>query len=87
MVQRMSTLTIQLPDDVKERLAAAARRSGKSPARFVRETLEERLTNGNTSRDASLFERSQDLCGSVRGGPRDLAANKRHLKAYGSWKG
>jgi hypothetical protein len=80
----MSTLTIQLPDAVTEQLAAAARRSGKSPTRFARETLEARLKNGQAPGRTSLFERSRDLCGSVSGGPRDLAANKRHLKGYGS---
>ncbi len=80
----MSTLTIQLPDAVKEQLAAAARRLGKSPKRFARETLEARLKNGHASGRTSLFERSRDLCGSVGGGPRDLAANKRHLKGYGA---
>lgn len=80
----MSTLTIQLPDAVKEQLAAAARRSGRSPSRFAREMLEAHLKNGLATGHTSLFERSQDLCGSVSGGPRDLAANKRHLKGYGS---
>jgi predicted transcriptional regulator len=80
----MSTLTIQLPDALKEQLAAAARRSGESPSQFVRETLEARLKHGRATGRASLFEGSQDLCGSVSGGPRDLAANKRHLKGYGS---
>ena len=80
----MSTLTIQLPEALKEQLAAAARRSGKSPKRFARETLEARLKNSRATGRVSLFERSQDLCGSVSGGPRDLAANKRHLKGYGA---
>ena len=82
----MSTLTVQLPESVKDRLAAAARRSGKTPAQFARETLEEHLKQTLPPGRPSLFEQSQDLCGSVRGGPRDLAANKKHLKGYGSWK-
>jgi hypothetical protein len=84
----MSTLTIQLPDALKGELTLAARRSGKSPARFVRETLEHRLKPGRVrSRTrASLYELSRDLCGSVTGGPRDLAGNKKHLNGYGSWK-
>lgn len=64
----MSTLTIQLPDAVKEQLAAAARREGKSPMRFARETLEARLRNAGHTEQVSLFGRSQDLCGSVCGG-------------------
>jgi predicted DNA-binding protein len=84
----MSTLTLQLPDDLKDRLAAAARQSGKTPARFVRETLENRLESAQRrfAAGSSLYELSRDLCGSVVGGPRDLAANKKHLNGYGSWK-
>ena len=84
----MSTLTIELPDDLKGALAQAARRSGTSPARFVRKTLEQRLkpVRASSRACASLYELSRDLCGSVAGGPRDLASNKSHLAGYGSWK-
>lgn len=84
----MSTLTIQLPEDLKGELTAAARRSRTTPARFVRETLEQRLKSGRvpSAGRVSLYELSRDLCGSVAGGPRDLAANKAHLDSYGSWK-
>ena len=80
----MSTLTIQLTDDLKVELAVAARQSGKTPARFARETLELRLKPARLrphSR-ASLYELSRDLCGSLTGGPSDLARNPKHLKGY-----
>jgi hypothetical protein len=84
----MSTMTLQLPNDLKEQLARAARRSGKTPARFVREALESRLkvTQSRATGRSSLYELSRDLCGSTAGGPRDLAGNKKHLDNYGSWK-
>ena len=84
----MSTLTLQLPDGLKDQLTLTARRFGKSPARFVRETLENRLkvTQVPATDGSTLYELSRDLCGSAHGGPRDLAANKKHLAAYGSWK-
>jgi hypothetical protein len=84
----MSPLTLQLPDELKDRLAAAARQSGKTPARYVRETLENRLESAQhrSTGGSSLYELSRDLCGSAVGGPRDLAANKKHLNGYGSWK-
>jgi plasmid stability protein len=84
----MSTMTLRLPDELKEQLALAARRSGKSPARFVRETLANRLKTiqPRLTGRLSLYEQSRDLCGSVEGGPRDLAGNKKHLSGYGSWK-
>ena len=88
MVQVVSTLTIQLPDGLKGKLAAAARRSGKTPARFVRETVELRLKvrRKRASPSLSLYDLSRDLCGSVSGGPLDLASNELHLHGYGSWK-
>jgi plasmid stability protein len=87
-IGRMSTLTLQLPDGLKDELTLAARRFGKSPARFVRETLENRLkaTQSLATGGLTLYELSRDLCGTAHGGPRDLAANKKHLAGYGSWK-
>ena len=84
----MSTLTLQLPDGLKDQLTLTARRFGKTPARFVRETLENRLkaTQLHAACGSTLYELSRDLCGSAHGGPRDLAANKKHLADYGSWK-
>lgn len=34
----------------------------------------------------SLYDLTSDLCGSVKGGPGDLATNKKHLENYGKWK-
>ena len=84
----MSTLTLQLPDGLKDQLTLTARRFGKSPARFVRETLENRLkaTQPRSTGVSTLYDLSHDLCGSAQGGPRDLATNKKHLNGYGSWK-
>lgn len=83
----MSTLTIQLPDNLKVELTVAARRLGKTPARFVRETLEHTLKPGRirARSRASLYELSRDLCGSLTGGLPDLAWNKTYLKGYGSF--
>jgi hypothetical protein len=84
----MSTMTLQLPYKLKQRLMLAARRSGRTPARFVREAVEARLAVDPLApaTGLSLYELSRDLCGSVSGGPGDLASNKRHLDGYGSWE-
>lgn len=82
----MSTLTIELPDTLKHRLDQEARRLRITPSRLIRRTLEASLKNGNKQAGPTLFELTRDLCGSVTGGPRDLARNKRHLKGYGAWK-
>jgi len=87
-VFHVSTLTLQLPDELKSQLTVAARRAGKTPARLARETLEERFRNAKApaASKKSLYELGRDLCGSVNGGPTDLASNKKHLRGYGSWK-
>ena len=82
----MSAITVELPAALKTQVATTARRLGLSPARFVREAVEARLRAPAPPEGRSLFELSQDLCGSVAGGARDLARNKRHLRGYGSWK-
>ncbi|MBI2926138.1 MAG: hypothetical protein HYY24_10575 [Verrucomicrobia bacterium] len=82
----MSTLSIEIPTRMKAELAAAARRLGVSTDRFVREILRANLKAPPTAHPRTLYERSRDLCGSVNGGPPDLARNREHLKGYGSWK-
>jgi len=84
----MSTLTLRMPNKLKLRLTLAARRAGKTPARFVVESVEARLGRAplGAGGGISLYELSRDLCGSISGGPRDLASNKDHLVGYGSWK-
>lgn len=82
----MSTVTIQLPDVLKARLESEARRLGSNPSRIVRDALQARLAPQRKANGLSLYDRSKDLCGSVTGGPRDLASSTRHLKGYGAWK-
>ncbi len=78
----MSTATISLPVELKARAATAAKKAGMSTARFVREAVESKLTTDGAARP-SLYELTKDLCGSVKGGPRDLSNKKKHLAGYG----
>ncbi len=82
----MSTLTIRIPDRLKSELAARAKAHGKTVPQMVRELLDRQLAATELPTTASLYDRSRDLCGSVRGGPGDLARNQKHLAAYGTWK-
>jgi hypothetical protein len=86
MVLPMSAITVELPGALKTQVAATARRLGVTPARFVREAVEARLRIPAPPEGRSLYDLSQDLCGSVAGGPRDLSRNKSHLHGYGAWK-
>ena len=80
----MSTMKIELPSKLKTQVTTVARQLGMTPDHFVRAAVEARLKNGATA--PSLYDLSHDLCGSVTGGPSDLARNKARLKGYGSWK-
>lgn len=80
----MNAHTLELPGPLAKKVAAAARRLKLSREQFVQEAVEARLRDSGTAGGRSLFDRSRDLCGSVSGGPRDLARNKAHLKGYGS---
>ena len=82
----LSALTIEVPANLKPKLAAAARRLGQSPEEFVQDRLEAMLKQSKADSAPSLYELSRDLCGTVNGGPPDLARSKKRLKGYGSWK-
>lgn len=78
----MSMATISLPVELKARAATAAKKTGVSTARFVREAVESKLAANDHPRP-SLYDLAKDLCGSVKGGPRDLSNKKKHLVGYG----
>jgi len=82
----MSDLVLNLPARLRTRLEAEAQRLGRTPEQFAKDALVERLKPNARPQNQSLFERSRDLCGSLRGGPTDLARNKDHLEGYGAWK-
>lgn len=71
------------------RLAEKLRKSvappDRSPARGA--TLAETVRRLRPFPDGqTCYDLSKDLCGSVKGGPGDLATNPKHLRDYGKWK-
>ncbi len=73
----METVTLKMEPKQIALLQERAKALGRSQAAIVRELIDEHL--GRVKRP-SLYERSKDLCGSVRGS-RNLSA--RPLKGYG----
>lgn len=82
----MNGLVLHLPVRLRTRLEAEAQRLGRTPEQFAKDALTERLKPTRRPRDRSLFERSRDLRGRLRGGPVDLARNKDHMEGYGRSK-
>lgn len=80
----MSTLTIDIPETLKAKVAAAARKEGKTQSRFAREALEARLRKEPKKfpPGKSFYDLTKHLCGSVAG-PADLSTNKKYMAGYG----
>jgi hypothetical protein len=82
----MNSTSIALPPGLSRRVRAAAKRRQLTPEEFVVTAVEAELRSKPTGSKPSLFDQASDLCGSVVGGPADLARNPGHLKGYGTWK-
>ncbi|HEU0008325.1 MAG TPA: ribbon-helix-helix domain-containing protein [Verrucomicrobiae bacterium] len=85
----MSTLTIELPDDLAARLEAASARTRVPPAQLVRAALEKALSAYASDWPAdgpSLYERMKDYIGCIDSGVTDLATNPKYMEGFGQWR-
>lgn len=81
----MTTMTVKMPEDLKLKVEAAARFSGKSVSAVVRESLRKTVRRSGPGK-SSLYERTKDLCGAGDSGIADLATNPAHMKGFGAWR-
>jgi hypothetical protein len=82
----VSTLTIELPDDLAARLEAASAQTHVPPAQLVRAALEKALPEPAADRPAdapSLYDLMKDGFGCIRSGVRDLATNPKYMEGFG----
>ena len=79
----MNTISLKLPDRLLERLEAAACARGTTKSSLVRECLEQSLDARPVGTKASCYDLASDLAGSLKGLPRDLATNPKHLEGFG----
>ena len=83
---RMSTLTVELSDDLAARLAAASESKHVPPAQIVAEALEKTLPEPLAEPSAdepSLYDLMKDGLGCVSSGVPDLATNPKHMEGFG----
>jgi hypothetical protein len=80
----VTTISLNVPDELIARMDAVARAKRTSRSALLREALEEMLKAVARKALPSLFERSADLCGKGCSGLGDLASNSRHLEGFGS---
>jgi metal-responsive CopG/Arc/MetJ family transcriptional regulator len=79
----MTTITVKLPEELEAQLDVAAKRRQTSRSEVIRQLLEQGLRKPRQTEAASCYELAKDLCGSVKGVPRDLSTNKRHFEGFG----
>lgn len=78
----MDTLTLKIPDIIKEKLKLISEKKGVSRSEIVRNALLEYFSHDELDQKGSFLDFSKDLVGSVEG-PSDLSTNKSHLDGYG----
>lgn len=78
----MNTLTLKVPEVIKEKLKTYARRKGLSRSEIVRNALIEYFDKDEFDKVGTFLDLAKDLAGSLNG-PSDLSFNKDHLSGYG----
>jgi predicted transcriptional regulator len=79
----MSTISLKLPDKLLNLLEKESRARRTTKSSLIRESLEKTLTRRASGRTASCYDLAQDLAGSLKGLPRDLAINPKHMQGFG----
>ena len=84
----MTSITIKLPEELKAKLQAHSRLSGKSCSALVRRSLEKELSGSRKghAKSQSVLEKLADLAGKGDSGIPDLATNPKYMKSYGQWR-
>jgi predicted transcriptional regulator len=77
----MRVVTLKLRDGLATRLESVVRRRGISKSEWLRQAIEARLAE--EGRLESVLEGAWDLAGCIKGRPRDLSSNPKHLRAFG----
>ena len=81
----MNTLTLKIPDIIKEKLKTYARRKGISRSEIVRKALNEYFEKDDFKDEGSFYDLAKDLAGSVKERS-DLSTNKKHLRRIWSMR-
>ena len=78
----MNTLTLKIPDVIKEKLKTYSRRKGLSKSEIVRNALLDYFERDDLEKQGTFYDLAKDLAGSVKVSS-DLSTNKEYLSGYG----
>ena len=76
----MKTLTLKIDDSLDRWLNSEAKRLGRTKSEIARQALREQR---NGEKRLSLHDLMKDVCGIIKGGPRDLATNPKYMEGFG----
>ena len=79
----MRTISLKLPEDLMEGLQREAKARRITKSALVRESVEARLRRRPRRGAASCYDMAHDLAGTLKGLPRDLAANPKYMEGFG----
>jgi len=76
----MKTISLKVDPALDQWLETEAKKLGRTKSDIAREALRrQRAGNGQQS----LHDVMKEYCGTIKGGPRDYASNRKHLKGLG----
>jgi hypothetical protein len=79
----VQTISLKLPDDLLAQLTSEAKARRVTRSRLVRKILEKALNEKPSAGSVSCYDLARDVAGSVKGLPRDLAANPKYMEDFG----
>ena len=79
----MTTITCKVPEKLAAQLDALARTERRSKSALVREALENRVKAQRRRGQVTAYDLVKHLCGSIKGGPSDLATNPKYMEGFG----
>ena len=78
----MQTISLRVPDRLLAQIEKEAKARGVTKSLLVRASVEKALRRRPRG-EVSCYDLAQDLAGSVKGMPRDLADNPRYMDRFG----
>jgi len=75
-------ITIRIPESLGKRLKKSAGLKGQPESEVVREALEGYLRQ-NAGQSAFEMAKQAGLIGRLKGAPKDLSTNPRHMRGFG----
>jgi hypothetical protein len=79
----VNTISLKLPDRLLELLEKESRARRTTKSSLIRESLEKTLAVRPSEGRATCYDLARDLAGSLKGLPRDLATNPKHMEGFG----